>query len=202
MVDENIEQTDMPAQDNTGNLIKLIAAHYVVGVAVLALWAAADSWYLLTGLSIANVLSVAAAVLAGAVVSTLIHEWCHFFGAIFSGASYNIPAKLGLFVFDYDFEKNSVKQFLSMSIGGQIGGLLAVLLLYFSLPMDNSGRVMLICAAIGSAVFAGLIEWPVIMRARVSGQPQQELGKIDKAGLFRSLRWGLGVAIVLWLLID
>ena len=201
MVEEQIEQTDNPVQDSSANLLKLIVTHYAVGVGVLAIWAAADSWYLLTSLTMANVLSMATAILAGVVVSTLIHEWCHFFGAIFSGASYNIPAKVGLFVFDYQFEKNSVKQFLWMSIGGQIGGVLAVLLLYFSLPIDNSGRIMLISAAIGSAVFAGLIEWPVIMRARVSGEPQQELGKIDKASLYRSLRWGLAVTLVLWAVI-
>ena len=183
MSDEVLEETDLAKKENSENLIKLIVAHYVVGIVTLAIWAATDSWYLLTDLVMAKILSVGAALVAGVVVSTLIHEWFHFIGAISAGASYSIPSKLGLFVFDYDFEKNSLNQFFSMSVGGQIGGLLAVILLFIFLPMDNSGRIMLVSAAIGSAVFAGFIEWPVIMRARISREPQQELKKINQTTL-------------------
>ncbi len=73
-----------------------------------------------------------------------------------------------------------------MSHAGQAGSWLAVLLLYLAVPMDTAGRVMLVCAAIGSAVFAGLIEWPVLRRTRLSGNPLLELARIDRAGLYRS----------------
>jgi len=189
----------MPKVTGFDKLLKLTLAHFIVGISVLTLWAAADSWYLLTNLTIASFLSVATALVAGVVVSTIIHEWFHFAGAIFSGASYSIPNKLGLFVFDFDFEKSSVTQFLAMSVGGQLGGVLAVLFLFVSLPMDNPGRIMLLSSAVGSAIFAGLIEWPVILRTRKSQQSQVELGKIDKTTLYRGLSAGIVSAGLIWL---
>lgn len=201
MSDEQATDTmDQKTQAATGfdKLLKLTLVQFLVAVTVLALWAATDSWYLLTDLTIASFLSVATAFVAGVIISTLIHEWFHFFGAIFSGASYSIPDKIGLFVFNFDFEKNSLGQFLSMSAGGQLGGVLAVLLIYMSMPIDSSGRVMLVSAAIGSAVFAGLVEWPVIMRTRQSKQPREELAKINKAGLYRSSLIGVVVAAGIW----
>lgn len=180
--------------------MKLAFAHLFVVFAMLSLWAAADASQAVTGLALSKLLSVGMAIVAAVVFSTAVHEWCHFLGAKFSGAAYTLPTTLGLFVFNFDFERNSLAQFYTMSRAGQAGSWLAVLLLYLAVPLDTAGRVMLVCAAIGSAVFAGLIEWPVLRRTRLSGNPLLELARIDRAVLYRSAAIATGLTLLLWLL--
>ena len=180
------------------NLFKHAVIHFVVAVSAFSLWAAADAWYLLTDLAVANFLSISTAVIAGVVVSTLFHEWFHFAGAKFSGSSYRIPAKIGLFVYDYDYEKNSISQFTVMSLAGQAGSWVAVIGLISLVPMDNSGRWMLAAGALGSAVFGGAIEWPVLLRSRESNNPLGELSKITAAVFNRSLLIGSGSGLFFW----
>lgn len=174
-----------------------------IGIALIGftLWTAADSWYLLTGLAIANGLAVVTAALAGVLVSTVVHEWSHLAGVVVSGSAYKVPNKFGLFVYDFDFENNSIRQFNIMSLAGQAGSWAAVIALYLLIPLDNPGRVMLVCAAIGSAVFGGVIEWPVIRRTQVSGKPLEELSKIDDNAFKRGATLGLASGLGLWLLL-
>jgi hypothetical protein len=181
--------------------IKLVAAHVLAGVTLLSLWAATDAWQAVTGLRAAALLSVLAAIPAGVVFGTLVHEWGHFAGARLGGARYTIPDRLGLFVFNYDFGANSVSQFFTMSWGGQIGGALAVVLLWWALPLDTAGRAMIVAAAIGAFFFAGTIEWPVLSRTRVSGNPLAELSKIDRDVLYRSASVGAVAGLLAWALI-
>jgi hypothetical protein len=164
------------------------------------MWAAADSWYLLTGLAIANALAMITALLAGFTLASVIHEWSHFAGARFSNSSYTIPKKFGNFVFTFDFEKNSLRQFNIMSCAGQIGSWATVLVLLLLIPMDNSGRVLLVASAAGSAVFAAIVEWPVLLRTRHSGEPLQELSKINGQVLKRSGIYATASVLAIWLL--
>ena len=107
-----------PGNDADRRLM-LVLAHLLAIVATFALWAAADAWQSATGIAAASVLSVLAAIPAGVVFATLVHEWGHFAGARVSGARYTVPRKVGLYAFDYDFSANSIPQFFSMSWGGQ-----------------------------------------------------------------------------------
>lgn len=179
---------------------KLVGGHLLIGVAALCLWAAADTWQAVTQLPVAALLSVLAAIPAGFVFGTLVHEWCHFAGARLSGARYTVPARFGLFVFDYDFRNNGLSQFFAMSYGGQAGSALAVLLLLVSVPTDTAGRAMLVAACVGAAVFGGMIEWPVLARTRRSGDPVGELAKIDKGTLYRSAGGASVATLAAWLL--
>ncbi len=101
-------------------------------------------------------------------------------------AQFDIPSRQGLFLYDWDFGNNSVRQFLVMSVAGTIGGLFAVVLLWTSVPADSWGRAALRGGAIASVVFAAYIEWPVIRRTRRGGDPLAELSKIDQRVLSRS----------------
>ena len=166
--------------------LMLVLAHLLAIVATFALWAAADAWQSATGIAAASVLSVLAAIPAGVVFATLVHEWGHFAGARVSGARYTVPRKLGLYAFDYDFSSNSIPQFFSMSWGGQVGGAVAIALLWAALPQDTAGRCMVVASAIGAFFFAGMIEWPVLMRTRTSGNPLAELSRINRDTLYRS----------------
>jgi len=191
-----------PAPRDSDNRLVLVGAHLLVAMLVLSLWAAADAWQAVTGLGLSGLLSVLTAFLAGFVLGTLVHEWGHFVGARVAGASYTIPGKPGLFLFNFDFSRNSASQFLTMSYGGQLGGALAVLLLWLAVPTDTAGRTMLVAAAGGAAVFAAAIEWPVIRAVRAGGEPGAALGKIDRSVLQGSALKGLLATALFWLLLP
>ncbi|MCB1705845.1 MAG: hypothetical protein KDI17_13335 [Halioglobus sp.] len=183
--DEIPESASQPEQSRM-RLAKLARNHGLVFLVAVLSFAAADTWSTLSGLFIADLLCVVTAALAGISITTLAHEWFHFFGARFAKAHINIPTRQGLFVYLWDFGGNSAGQFLIMSIAGSIGGFLAVILLWTTVPADTLGRAVLSSAAVASFVYAAFIEWPVIRRVRFSGDPLAELSKIDKPVLSRS----------------
>jgi hypothetical protein len=173
--------------------------HALVLLAALSAFAAADSWSMVSGLGIASLLSFITGALAGVTITTLVHEWFHYLGARHSGGLFGIPAKQGLFLYDWDYRSNSVHQFLIMSAAGTIGGLFAVLLLWTAVPVDTWGRAALRGGAIASVVFAAYIEWPVITRVRRGGDPLAELSKIDQRVLSRSFVVASAAGIVMTL---
>ncbi len=173
-------------QSRSQRLAKLAGTHALVLLLALSAFAAADSWNTVTGLGLAHLLCFITAVLAGVTIATLVHEWFHYLGARFSGAVFDIPARQGLFVYDWDFSSNSARQFLIMSIAGSVGGFVSVILLWNTVPADSWGRAALRGAAVASVIYAALIEWPVIQRVRRGGDPLAELSKIDKPLLSRS----------------
>ena len=175
-----------PAKSRGMRLARLASTHALVFVVALSLFAAADSWSTITGLGIATVLCVVTGALAGITLTTLVHEWFHYLGARYSGAAYDIPHKQGLFLYNWDFTHNSVRQFLIMSVAGSVGGILALIILWTSVPVDSWGRAALQGGAIASVVFAAYIEWPVIRRVRISRDPLAQMSKIDQRVLSRS----------------
>ncbi len=183
--DEVPESESHPGQSRA-RLTKLARNHGLVFLIAILSFAAADTWSTLSGLLIADLLCMITAALAGISITTLAHEWFHYFGARFSRANINIPTRQGLFVYLWDFGSNTTGQFLIMSIAGSIGGALAVILLWGTVPADTLGRAVLRSAAVASFIYSALIEWPVIRRARLSGDPLGELSQIDKPLLSRS----------------
>lgn len=178
------------------DLLRQAGVHGLTWLASFGLFAAADSWSELTGLAIANILAIIAGLLAGAASTTILHEWSHLAGAYVSGADYRVRAKPGVFVFDWDFERNSANKFLTMSRAGTLGSLLAVVLLWLAIPTDTSGRTALLAAAVGSTVYALRIEWPVIRRTQISGNPLAELSRIDASVLRRAGLEGLAAVLI------
>jgi hypothetical protein len=87
-----------------------------------------------------------------------------------------------------------------MSLGGNLGGLLALLLLASGIATDTAGRSALVAGALASVVFAAIIEWPVLWRTRSSREPLQELSKIDPGVLRRAAMGSLASGLLGWLL--
>jgi len=170
---------------------KLALAHSLVLLVSLSLFGAADAWTAVSGLAIASVLGVVSGALAGIAVANLVHEWFHFLGALFVRGRYTVPDKIGLFLYDWDFERNNVRQFEIMSVAGSIGGLFAIYFLWNAVPSDSTGRAALHAGAMASFVFAAFIEWPVLHRTRHSGKPLEELSKINGRVLTRSFALAL-----------
>jgi hypothetical protein len=75
-----------------------------------------------------------------------------------------------------------------------------VLLFLVALPVASVGTTALTAGAIGFAVFAGAIEFPVIQKARAGLSGLEALATIPRDFFRRYLRWGLaaaGVSLVL-----
>jgi len=184
--EDQIPESASQSNASHRRLAKLARNHGVVFLVAVLSFAAADTWYVLSGLLIAQVLCVTIAALAGITITTLVHEWFHYWGARFARAHISIPTRPGLFVYVWDFRRNSTGQFLIMSIAGTIGSVFVVALLWSTVPADTLGRAVLRSAAVASLIYSAMIEWPVIRRCRSSNDPLGELSKIDKALLIRS----------------
>ena len=177
---------------------KAATFHGIAALALILLWAAADTWYVVTDLSIAGLLSVIMALVAGAWLSSLVHEWGHFTGARLA-KSYSpiVPEIRGVFMFGFNHAKNERNQFLSMSLGGPIANWSLVLLILLTLPMDNLGRAALLGITTAKAISVCIFELPIISRVMNGADPEAEIetqlnnGSQDKGTVIGYLVGGL-----------
>jgi len=190
-----------PGPGPTIAISRVALIHGGVALGLLSTFAIGDSWRLLTDLPLAGLMSVLAALFAGALLTTLIHEWFHYFGVLVSKAQYSRVSKVGLFVFNWDFQANSTRQFLIMSLAGTLGSVVGVTLFTLTMPADSAGRAALQAAAWGSLVFAAAIEWPVLRRVFKGGEPLAELLRINQDVLRRSAISSVIATLFAWWLI-
>ena len=170
--------------------------------ALLSLFAAAESWASVSGLALATLLSSVDGLLVGAATAAVLHEWGHLAGARLAGGHAPLKPIGGFFpIFDFDYKNNDAKAFDWMSIGGNAGDISVVLLFFFALPLTTPGAQALVAGAFGFAVFAGAIEFPVIRKARAGMTGIEALRTIPRGYLRRYSRWGLGAALVAFVLL-
>ncbi|MEM7078056.1 MAG: hypothetical protein AAF513_05440 [Pseudomonadota bacterium] len=162
--EDETSQTETTAASREPSLFGMVVRDLAVVFGALSLWAAADAWYQVTGLWIAQVIAVGDAILVGLIISSLFHEWGHYAGAKASNATApRVAAKgLSLFRFNFDYAGNDHKQFHWMTYGGHIFHWGILLILFFSIPLDNLGRIALVSAQFGFIVFATFIEYNII----------------------------------------
>lgn len=177
----------------------VILRDLAIVAALLSLFAAAETWALVSGLGLASLLSVVDGLLVGAATAAVLHEWGHFAGARLSGGHAPLKPIGGFFpIFDFDYENNQARAFDWMSIGGNAGDIGVVLLFWFALSQSGSGfspgAAALIAGAFGFAVFAGAIEFPVIRKARGGMAGLDALRTIPRDFLRRYSRWGMAAA--------
>ena len=181
---------------------KQAAIHLPVWLLSFSMFAATDSWALLTGLPLATFINILAGIVAGFVTVNLVHEWFHYLGAKLASGQYTIAAKPGLFVFDWQFDKNSLKQFYIMSIAGNVGGALGVIGLFMAISADNAGRMALLAGGFAGFVLGALIEWPVLMRTRKSGEPLLELSKLSPSALGKASAGAAIAGVLCWMMLS
>jgi len=176
-------------------------AHLTIVLALLGIFLAASGWHALSASPLAAGLSVATGLFAGAIVTTLVHEWFHYAGALAVRGHCHRVQRINLFAFDWDFKRNTRVQFLAMSYAGTLGSMVAITLLYIALSAPTPGAVALLAAAVGSLAFAGAIEWPVLARVHAGGDPFTELSKISPRVLLLSAAVSLLAALLTaWML--
>lgn len=192
-----------PAQQRAAaidSFIMLFGKHLLLVMAVFSLWVAANNWYSATGLPLASALSVVNGLVAGFLITGVVHEWSHLGGAWAFASRFTFNRNGGLFIFDFDLHNNSKQQFLAMSLGGNIGGWLFVFILPQLLPLDNPGARMLHAGTIAAALFAAVIEVPVMQQVQAGKSPADALGGISRAKLYRAGLIGVGAGIAYWIL--
>ena len=178
-------------------LALIVLRDVAIVAAALSLFAAADSWRMLTGSGLAALLSVVDGLLVGAGVSALLHEWGHWIGARLGGAVAPLkPMKGFLPLFDFDYARSSDEAFRAMSIGGNLGHAFVLAVFVLALPLGSPGQVALVAGSLGFAVFASSIEIPVILRSRQGASSLEALGTIPRDFVKRHGRYGLGAALV------
>ena len=167
-----------------GMLIRDAAA--VVGL--LALWGGAEAWLANTSLALALVTAVGASLVAGWSIAGLFHEWGHYVGAkLARAAALRVKVQsLSFFRFTFNLETNSLRQFAAMSIGGNVAHWAAVAAAVLLVPMTTLGQVTFVSSTVAFAVFASVIEWPIIART-ASGRvrPIEAFAHLDRAFLRR-----------------
>lgn len=130
-----------------------------------------------SGSSAATALSIGAGV-GAAVCAYNLHEWAHLIGAHLTQSVY-VPAKrlISPFLFSYDAEHNTKRQFLIMSLAGFAATALFVVAYVLWMPQDQqAGRI----ALRGALILAGLtvvIEFPIFFRALFGT-------KVPRTGMF------------------
>jgi hypothetical protein len=205
------EAKDMSAAGNTQEhppeppadatpVIRLAQRDGAIALAALSLWAAADAWHAATGLGFAALLATLDGLVVGVVLGALAHEWGHFAGARWAGGIAPTRPIRSLFpIFVLDMERSDARAFRAMSVAGNVGHWLVVLLLLISLPLDTAGRCALFAGAIGFAVFASTTEFPIIRRAYTGASPAESFAGLSREKLRRN-RWiGAAVGLVLFL---
>lgn len=176
MSEVTAETTSKPAYSDWKRFKHVATYHGIAALALVTLWAAADTWYLATDLLIANIISILNALVAGSFLASLFHEWGHFSGARISKSYSPIVREVkNQFMFGFNFAKNNTHQFLAMSIGGPIGNWLLVILVILLVPIDNPGRVTLLAMTVAKAISVCIFEIPIILRTISGGDPQSEL---------------------------
>jgi hypothetical protein len=179
-------------------LLKQAGMHFALWLVAFSLFAATDSWATITGWSLASLLNVFTGIAAGFITVNLVHEWFHYFGARFVSGTYTISDKPSLFVFDWNFEKNDLQQFYTMSIAGTVGGIVALLAVINAIDTNSAGRAALVAGAAASFAFGSIIEWPVLARTRRSKNPMGELSKISPGVLGRASAGSAIVGLLSW----
>ena len=171
------EQTTKPEP----TLFSLLARDTAIALAALSLWAAADTWYLVSGLGLALAISVLDAIFVGYILGALFHEWGHYTGAKLSGASAPRvkPKGTSLFRFNFDMAANTQRQFHWMSFGGWVfhWGLLAILVL--AMPFDSIGRIALVSSVFGFILYATFIETGILRQTLGGSDPAETLGQLS-----------------------
>lgn len=197
-----MSEVTAPSPSDSERRRALLRYHGIAFLLAITGWGAADAWAENSDLMLASVIAVVNAVVAGYVLSTLLHEWGHFIGARISGAYSPMVRKPdGVFIFGFNFDRNSREQFISMSLGGIIGTWSLVLLVLVFVPLDSPGRVALFAVALAHGISVLVFEGPVVARAMRGEAPQASLDLgLANGSRDRGKVWGYGAGGLIWLL--
>ena len=160
-----------------------------LAMAAISVWAAADTWYLVSGIWFAQAVSVIDAIFVGYILGALFHEWGHYTGAKASGAiapRVQPKAIFSFFRFNFDMASNNQRQFHWMSFGGWVFHWSLLVILVLAIPFDSIGRVALVSSVFGFVVFATVIETGILRQTLGGSRSGRNLGTAFEKSLSKS----------------
>ncbi len=191
-------ETPDPPADATP-VIKLAQRDGAIVLAALSLWAAAEALHSTTGLGFSALLATLDGVVVGVVIGLMAHEWGHFAGARWGGGIAPTQSITSFFpIFALDMNRSDARAFRAMSVGGNVGHWLVVVLLAFALPLTTPGQIALLSGAFGFAISASATELPIIQRAYAGASPAASFKGVTGESLRRD-RWiGAAAGVLLF----
>jgi hypothetical protein len=130
------------------------------------------------GTRLASALSIGAGV--GATICAYnLHEWGHLIGAHLTRSVY-VPARrlISPFLFSYDADRNTRRQFLIMSLAGFAATALFVVAFLLWMPQDQQAGRIALRGALVLAGLTGVIELPIFFRALLGNT-------VPRTGMFK-----------------
>jgi len=198
---QTLEAAEPECPQDAAPVGKLAQRDGGIALAVLSLWAAADTWHATTSLGFAALLAIANGLASGYVLALLGHEWGHFAEARWAGGIAPTRAVTSLFpIFALDMQRSSDRAFRAMSVGGNVGHWLVVVTLGAALPLDHPGSLALLAGAFAFALSASLTEFPIIGRAYRGASPAESFRGLTGEKLRRNRWLGAAGGLVLFLL--
>ena len=179
---DNINDSDTAETVEEPGLTGMVLRDLALVFAAISIWAAADAWYVTTGLWFAQVVAIGDAIVVGLIIASLFHEWGHYAGSVAAGAKVcrKAPEGLSFFRFDFDYAANDHRQFHWMTYGGHIFHWSILLFLVAVLPLDNLGRIALVSAIFGFIVFATVIEYNIVKDTWEGADPGERLSQLTQ----------------------
>lgn len=168
--------------------------HIAMVLGAITLWGAALTWSQWSGSTLASLVALGNAVVAGFVIVGTIHEWGHFTGARLSGAASPVfeEPKRHYFMFDFPMDQNDTQQFLWMSWGGILAPWIPVVFALGLVPLETLSGAALFATLFSRAVAVAVFEAPIARAVAEGGDPAAELGKAATGGgLDRGRRMGM-----------
>jgi hypothetical protein len=130
-------------------------------------------WWLDAAVRGSGTAAVALGIVTGAataVAGYLAHEWGHLIGARLSGSVVRLPASPAeVFLFNFDSDRNDRRQFLTMSCGGYVASVLAVVILLATLPLTTIAGAVAIGLTAAGVVATAILEIPPFVRVWQGG---------------------------------
>ena len=78
---DNINDSDTAETVEEPGLTGMVLRDLALVFAAISIWAAADAWYVSTGLWFAQVVAIGDAIVVGLIIASLFHEWGHYAGS-------------------------------------------------------------------------------------------------------------------------
>jgi hypothetical protein len=141
---------------------------FLLGVTIALV--AADAQLRDGGGPVASTIGVLAGVMAS-VAAFLVHEWGHLLATLGSGGvAHAPPSVFAVFLFYFDVEKSTRRQFLAMSYGGYAATALAVVPLAMWIDLGHiSGMTGLVLSVLGIGATL-VLEIPTTVRVARGGK--------------------------------
>jgi len=187
---------------NAANLKKHAVTYGIATIASLTLFGAAHTWATTSGLAVAFGTAIAAAFIAGMVLSSIFHEWGHYSGAALSGSTIKILDQPSNYYFFLGFnpQKNSPRQALWMTWGGLSGSWLLVFGVLVLVPLNSWMSAVLLATVVGRAVNASIFEMPIAWQTRQGEDFKQALNaRLQTPGVVNMPGLLVGLALMVFL---